>query len=61
MTQTTTKAWLTPADIIEEYGIKRTKLYGFLSSGDLPSAKVGRNRHVKREDLEDFLDKRRRT
>ena len=51
-------AWLTPAEAVEESGIGRTRLYGFLTSGALPSAKVGRTRHIRRRDLERFLEER---
>lgn len=50
--------WLTPAEAVEESGIGRTRLYGFLTSGALPSAKVGRTRHIRRQDLDRFLEER---
>jgi len=50
--------WLTPAEAVEESGIGRTRLYGFLTNGALPSAKVGRTRHIRRRDLERFLEER---
>ena len=50
--------WLTPAEAVEESGIGRTRLYAFLTSGALPSAKVGRTRHIRRRDLERFLEER---
>jgi excisionase family DNA binding protein len=52
------RVWLTPSEAVEESGIGRTRLYGFLTSGALPSAKVGRTRHIRRSDLEDFLKAR---
>lgn len=51
-------AWLTPAEAVKESGIGRTRLYGFLTSGALPSAKIGRTRHIRRRDLERFLEER---
>ncbi len=51
-------AWLTPAEAVEESGIGRTRLYGFLTSGALPSAKIGRTRHIRRRDLYRFLEER---
>ena len=51
-------AWLTPAEAVEESGIGRTRLYGFLTNGALPSAKVGRTRHIRRRELERFLEER---
>ena len=50
--------WLTPAEAVEVSGIGRTRLYGFLTSGTLPSAKVGRTRHIRQRDLERFLEER---
>jgi excisionase family DNA binding protein len=50
--------WLTPAEAVKESGIGRTRLYAFLTSGALPSAKVGRTRHIRRRDLERFLEER---
>lgn len=51
-------AWLTPAEAVEESGIGRTRLYGFLTNGALPSAKIGRTRHIRRRDLDAFLEAR---
>jgi excisionase family DNA binding protein len=51
-------AWLTPAEAVEESGIGRTRLYGFLTSGALQSAKIGRTRHIRRRDLDGFLEER---
>lgn len=51
-------AWLTPAEAVEESGIGRTRLYAFLTSGALPSAKIGRTRHIRRRDLDAFLEER---
>ncbi len=51
-------AWLTPAEAVERTGIGRTRLYGFLTSGALPSAKIGRTRHIRRRDLDRFLEER---
>lgn len=48
--------WLRPQQIIERYGIGRTRLYTWLAAGDIPSVKLGRTRHVRRSDLEAFLE-----
>jgi excisionase family DNA binding protein len=48
--------WLSPADAIAYAGIGRTRLYGLLTSGALPSAKVGRTRHIRKRDLDRFLE-----
>ncbi len=54
----TPAAWLSPAEAVEESGIGRTRLYAFLTSGALPSAKIGRTRHIRRRDLDRFLEER---
>ncbi len=48
--------WLRPDEITRRYGIGRTRLYALLRTGELPSAKVGRTRHVRVSDIESFLD-----
>ena len=58
LTESSPAAWLTPAEAVEESGIGRTRLYGFLTSGALPSAKIGRTRHIRRRDLDRFLEER---
>jgi excisionase family DNA binding protein len=50
--------WLTPAEAVKESGIGRTRLYGLLTSGEIPSAKLGRTRHIRRRDLDAFLEAR---
>lgn len=53
-------AWLSPAEAVEYSGIKRTRLSGYLTSGAIPSAKLGRTRHIRRRDLDAFLEARMR-
>jgi excisionase family DNA binding protein len=48
--------WLSPADAIAYSGIGRTRFYGLLTSGAIPSAKVGRTRHIRKRDLDRFLE-----
>ena len=48
--------WLSPADAIAYSGIGRTRFYGLLTSGVIPSAKVGRTRHIRKRDLDQFLE-----
>ena len=57
-TESSPAAWLTPAEAVEESGIGRTRLYEFSTSGVLPSAKIGRTRHIRRRDLDRFLEER---
>lgn len=50
--------WLSPWEAVEYSGIGRTRLSGYLTSGAIPSAKVGRTRHIRRRDLDAFLEAR---
>ena len=50
--------WLSPDEAVKASGIGRTRIYRFLNSGELPSAKIGRTRHIRRRDLDRFLEER---
>ena len=50
------RVWLTPAQAVRYSGLGRARLYAFLADGTIPSAKVGSTRHVRRRDLDDFLE-----
>jgi excisionase family DNA binding protein len=50
--------WLSPAEAIEYSGIGRTRFYGLLCSGEIPSAKLGRTRHIRKRDVDRFLEAR---
>lgn len=50
------RGWLSPQEAIEYSGIGRTRFYSLLSSGAIPSAKLGRTRHIRRRDLDSFLE-----
>ena len=52
------RGWLSPAEAIEYSGIGRTRFYGLLCSGEIPSAKLGRIRHIRKRDLDRFLETR---
>ena len=52
------RVWLSPAEAVEYSGIGRTRFYGLISSGAIPSAKLGRTRHIRRQDLDAFLEAR---
>jgi excisionase family DNA binding protein len=54
--RSTDDEWLRPQEIISHYGIGRTRLYTWLAAGDLPSTKLGKTRHVRRSDLDRFLE-----
>ena len=46
---------LTPEDVTEVLRIGRTRVYDLISTGVLPSLKIGRLRRVRRIDLDDFI------
>ena len=50
--------WLSPAEAIQYSGIGRTRFYRLLCSGEIPSAKLGRTRHIRKRDLDRFLEAR---
>ena len=52
------KQWLTPEEAVDYSGIGRTRLYRYLTSGELRSAKLGRTRHINRQDLDAFMEAR---
>ena len=53
-----TAEMMRPEEGIVHSGIGRTRLYTLLASGKIPSAKVGRTRHIRRADLDSFLEAR---
>lgn len=55
------RGWLSPQEAIEYSGIGRTRFYRYLTSGEIPSAKLGRTRHIRRRDLDAFLEERIRS
>ncbi len=57
-TSPTDKVWLTPREAAEYTGIGRTRLYALLRTKTIPSALVGRTRHIRRTDLDSFLEQR---
>ena len=52
------KGWLSPEEAVRYSGIGRTRLYRYLTAGELRSAKVGRTRHIRKQDLDNFLEAR---
>jgi len=50
---------LSPQELVRELSLGRTTVYALLSSGELPSLKIGRLRRVRRSDLIDFIEARR--
>ncbi len=55
-----TKEVLSPAELAEFIGCKRTKAYELLSSGEIPSYKVGRLVRVVRTDAERWREEQKR-
>lgn len=47
---------LTPTQIMEQYGLGRTRLYQTLESGSLKSIRWGRKYLIREEDLNAFLE-----
>lgn len=50
------REWFSPQEAIDYSGIGRTRFYRYLTSGEIPSAKLGRTRHIRRRDLDRFLE-----
>jgi excisionase family DNA binding protein len=46
-------------DLCQELGMGKSWVYRRLRSGDIPSVKLGRTIKVKREDLEEYLERHR--
>jgi excisionase family DNA binding protein len=46
-------------ELCQELGMGKTWVYRRLHSGEIPSVKLGRSIKVKREDLEEYLEKHR--
>lgn len=53
------KEWLTPEEAVGYSGIGRTRLYRYLTTGELRSAKLGKTRHIRRIDIDEFLESRK--
>lgn len=49
---------LTVEEAARRIGIGRTKMYEYVSSGEIPSATIGRLRRIPAEAVRDFLGKR---
>lgn len=44
-------------DAVRYTGLTRTRLYELIQSGELPSAKIGRRRIIRRIDLDALIDR----
>ena len=49
------KLLLTVTEACQVLAISRSKLYGLLNSGHLPSVHIGRSRRIRMTDLEEFV------
>jgi len=47
----------TPTQVSAILQLSRTKTYQLISSGDLPSVRIGRSRRVVHDDLDSFVDR----
>jgi excisionase family DNA binding protein len=50
---------LSITQVCQELGMSKSWVYHRIKSGEIPSVKLGRNLKVKREDLEQYLEKQR--
>jgi excisionase family DNA binding protein len=50
---------VSPAQLQAWLGCGRTKIYELLQNGEIPSYRIGRLVRVRREDLEEFLERHR--
>ena len=50
------KVWLTLAEAASYSGIGKTRLYGYVQSGELRAAKLGGTWHLRRSDVDLFLE-----
>jgi excisionase family DNA binding protein len=55
----TTFQLLSIADVCQQLGMGKSWVYRSIKSGEMPSVKLGRNIKVKRQDLEQYLERQR--
>jgi excisionase family DNA binding protein len=58
-TTTTTKEWLTVADICKLLGIGRTLAYQLVAEHAIPAVRIGRAIRVRKVDVEQWLEENR--
>jgi excisionase family DNA binding protein len=58
-TTTTTKEWLTVADLCELLGIGRTLAYELVTEHAIPAVRIGRAIRVRKADVEQWLEENR--
>jgi excisionase family DNA binding protein len=52
------KAWYRPEEAAAYLGLGRTRIYSLLVAEEIPSVKVGRTRHVRRVDLDGYMERK---
>ena len=52
------KVWFRPEEAATYLGIGRTRIYALLTADEIPSVKVGRTRHVRRADLDGYMERK---
>ena len=53
-----TERLLSPRELSGLLGLGRTSVYSLLTTGEIPSVRIGRLRRVRREDLDRFIEER---
>ncbi len=51
------KVWFRPEEAAAYLGIGRTRMYALLTGQEIASVKVGRTRHVRRADLDGYMER----
>jgi excisionase family DNA binding protein len=59
-TEPTPKVWMRPEEAAAYLGIGRTRMYALLGAAEegIPSVRIGRTRHVRRADLDGYMERR---
>jgi excisionase family DNA binding protein len=52
---------LRPPQVAQYLGCSRAKAYSLIAQGDIPSVRIGRLVRVTRDDLDQFVERQRRT
>lgn len=51
------KVWFRPEEAATYLRIGRTRMYALLGEGEIRSVRVGRTRHIRRPDLDDYMER----
>ena len=58
-TDSAPKVWMRPEEGAEYLGIGRTRMYALLGAEEgIPSVRIGRTRHVRRADLDRYMERK---